>query len=100
MYLAGCLPYMGYVKKLKIYVPPIEEQRRLVLQIEEEQKLVNANKKLIEIFEQKIKHKISEVWGELEGSEAEVKMPAQSGAFKQAQKVQQSDVEQPELGLV
>ena len=26
--------------------------------------MVNANKKLIEIFEQKIKDKIAEVWGE------------------------------------
>ena len=29
----------------------------------------------------------------------EPKMPPQFGPFKQAQKVQQSDVEQPELGL-
>ena len=32
--------------------------------IEAEQEMVNANKKLIEIFEQKIKDKIGEVWGE------------------------------------
>ncbi len=31
--------------------------------------------------------------------EAEVKMPPQSGTFKQAQRVQQSDAEQYELGL-
>tara|TARA_B100000029_G_scaffold283481_1_gene277297 strand:- start:861 stop:965 length:105 start_codon:yes stop_codon:yes gene_type:complete len=31
---------------------------------EAEQKMVNGNKKLIEIYEQKIKDKISEVWGE------------------------------------
>ena len=31
---------------------------------EEEQKLVDSNKKLIEIFEKKIKDKIAEVWGE------------------------------------
>ena len=29
---------------------------------ETEQKLVNANKKLIEVFEQKIKDKIKEMW--------------------------------------
>jgi hypothetical protein len=32
--------------------------------IEAEQEMVNANKKLVEIFEQKIKDKIGEVWGE------------------------------------
>ena len=30
---------------------------------EAEQKLVNANKELIKVFEQKIKDKIEEVWG-------------------------------------
>ena len=38
-------------------------QREIVAQIEAEQEMVNANKKLIEIFEQKIKDKIGEVWG-------------------------------------
>jgi len=33
-------------------------------QIETERELVEANKKLIEIFEKKIKDKIGEVWGE------------------------------------
>lgn len=36
----------------------------MVAQIETEQEMVNGNKKLIEIFEQKIKDKIGEVWGE------------------------------------
>ncbi len=39
-------------------------QRQIVAEIEEEQKLIEANKKLIEIFEGKIKAKIAEVWGE------------------------------------
>lgn len=52
------------VVKIKLPVPPIETQRQIVTQIENEQALVNANKELIEIFEQKIKDRIAKVWGE------------------------------------
>jgi type I restriction enzyme M protein len=50
------------IYEVKIPLPPIEEQQAIVQAIEEEMQLVNANKRLIEIFEQKIKDKISEVW--------------------------------------
>ena len=49
---------------IKIPLPPIETQKEIVSQIEEEQKLVDSNKKLIELFEKKVKDKIDEVWGE------------------------------------
>ena len=52
------------LKKLPIPKPPIEIQNKLIDQIEKEQELVNANKQLIEIFEQKIKYRIAKVWGE------------------------------------
>lgn len=52
-----------YVKNIKIPIPPIETQNKIVSQIEKEQSLVNANKQLIEIFEQKIKDRIAKVWG-------------------------------------
>lgn len=52
-----------YVKEIKIPLPSIEEQQTIVKAIEEEMQLVTANKRLIEIFEQKIKTKIGEVWG-------------------------------------
>jgi type I restriction enzyme M protein len=52
------------VTELSIAVPPIETQRQIVAQIEKEQALVNGNKQLIEIFEQKIKDRIAKVWGE------------------------------------
>ena len=39
-------------------------QNRLMAQIEKEQALVNANKELIRIYEQKIKDEIAKVWGE------------------------------------
>jgi restriction endonuclease S subunit len=52
------------LKTLKFLVPPLETQKHIVEQIEREQELVNANKKLITIFEQKIKDRIAKVWGE------------------------------------
>jgi len=51
------------LSRIKIPLPPLKIQRQIVAQIEEEQKLIEANKKLIEIFEGKIKAKIAEVWG-------------------------------------
>jgi len=52
-----------YVKDIKVPLPTLEEQLTIVKAIEEELQLVNANKRLIEIYEQKIKTKIGEVWG-------------------------------------
>lgn len=52
------------LKEVKIPLPPLETQNHIVARIEKEQALVNANKELITIFEQKIKNKIASVWGE------------------------------------
>ena len=52
------------IKQIKIPLPPIEIQRQIVTRIEEEQKLIDSNLKLIELFEKKIADKIAEVWGE------------------------------------
>lgn len=52
-----------YVREIRIPLPAKTEQAEIVQAIEEEMQLVNANKRLIEIFEQKIKTKIGEVWG-------------------------------------
>lgn len=49
---------------LSIPLPPLDIQKQIVSRIEEEQLLVDANKKLIEIYQGKIKEKIGEVWGE------------------------------------
>ena len=56
------------LEEIKISLPPIKEQIEIVKRIAEEQALVNSNKKLIELFEQKIKDKINEVWGVREDS--------------------------------
>jgi len=51
------------LKLITVPLPSIKTQRQIVSQIEKEQTLVNGNKKLIEIFEQKIKDRIAKVWG-------------------------------------
>lgn len=60
---------MPKINKAQLYsvlipLPSQSVQQEIVSQIEEEQKIVNANKKLIAIYEQRIKDKIKEVWGE------------------------------------
>lgn len=52
------------LKKINIPLPPLDIQKQIVFRIEEEQQLVDANKKLIELYQGKIKEKIDEVWGE------------------------------------
>jgi type I restriction enzyme M protein len=65
------------IKELKIVVPELETQRQIVAKIEKEQALVNANKQLIEIFEQKIKDRIAKVWGVEKTEEATLSRAAE-----------------------
>ena len=53
-----------YFFNLELPSIPIEEQKQIVADLEAEQKLIDANKKLITLYQQKIKSKIAEVWGE------------------------------------
>jgi len=53
-----------YATRYKIPLPALEVQQQIIAQITKEQKVINANKELITIFENKIKDKIAEVWGE------------------------------------
>jgi type I restriction enzyme M protein len=48
----------------EIPLPPLDIQKEIVSMIEEEQQLVDATKKLIQLYQGKIKEKINEVWGE------------------------------------
>ena len=56
--------YNKLIENTEFPLPPLSIQREIVAQIEAEQEMVNSNKKLIDIYEQKIKDKIGEVWGE------------------------------------
>lgn len=73
------LPRVGYeyFSTLVIPKPPTETQRQIVAQIENEQALVNSNKQLIEIFEQKIKDRIAKVWGEDKTKQETLNMAAE-----------------------
>lgn len=54
---------VGDLKTVKIPLPSLDIQKQIISRIEEEQKIVDANKKLIELYQGKIKEKIDEVWG-------------------------------------
>ncbi len=55
---------IDFVKNYKIPVPSVEIQKTIVAQVNDQQKTIEANRELVKLFEQKIKDKISEVWGE------------------------------------
>jgi type I restriction enzyme M protein len=50
------------MQKRKVPIPPLSEQQQIVRRIEEEQDLVNGNKKLVALYEQKIKDEINKLW--------------------------------------
>lgn len=50
------------LRSFSIPLPPLAEQEAIVAQIEKEQTLVNANKELITIYQQKIKDEIGKLW--------------------------------------
>ncbi len=52
------------VSDLSIPLPPVKIQETIVNQIENEKKLINANKELIKLYEQKIKDEINKLWQE------------------------------------
>jgi type I restriction enzyme M protein len=51
------------IKSIEIPIPPIEVQRKISKQIIQELAIVDANKQMMQIFEQKIKDRIAKVWG-------------------------------------
>lgn len=51
------------ISRVKVPAPSLGEQNRIVNQVRVELGIVEQNKRLIEIFQQKIKDKIAEVWG-------------------------------------
>jgi type I restriction enzyme M protein len=55
---------MKEMRAIPIPLPPLSIQRRIVAEIEAERALVEANRKLIEVFEKKVQAKLAEVWGE------------------------------------
>lgn len=54
----------GILNELKVPLPSIPTQESIVVEIEAEQALVNANRELINRFEKKIQGALARVWGE------------------------------------
>lgn len=52
----------GIIKNLEISLPPLETQKQIVEKIEAERELVEGNKKLIKIYEQKIKEVLNRIY--------------------------------------
>lgn len=52
------------LKEIPIPLPNLSTQQQIIDGINEEQSIIDNNKRLIEMFEQKIRDKILEVWGE------------------------------------
>jgi len=48
--------------EIAIFLPPINKQQEIVDRIEKEQQIIEANKQLIKLFEQKIKDEIGKLW--------------------------------------
>ena len=55
---------MPIIKGIKIPHAPISIQKEIVQKVREERKVIDGNKKLIEIYTQKIQNRINKVWGE------------------------------------
>ncbi len=82
----GALPQAGIgwavgppLRTAKIPLPPLATQQAIVAEIEAEQALVAANRKLITRFEQKIHATLTRIWGE-DSDSANGAPPSQPGA--------------------
>ena len=63
---AGSMPKInqGVVERIPIPLPPISVQAQIVDEIEAERHLVDANRGLVERFEERIDAALARVWGE------------------------------------
>ena len=55
---------LSFVRGLTLSIPPIEIQNQIAVKLEGERQIVEGNKKLIEIYTQKIEDRINKIWGE------------------------------------
>jgi len=52
------------IEKRMMYVPSLEIQKSIIERVENERNIIDGNKKLIEIFTNKIQDRIKKIWGE------------------------------------
>ncbi len=55
--------YNDIIMNTEVVLPPIGVQQQLTKEYDEEARIIDANKRLLKIYEQKIQDKIAEVWG-------------------------------------
>jgi type I restriction enzyme M protein len=55
---------LSLLREMLIPIPQIEIQQSIVEKIESERQIIEGNKKLIEIYTQKIQDRINKIWGE------------------------------------
>jgi restriction endonuclease S subunit len=53
----------GIVRSILIPMIPINIQQSIVERVEEERQIIEGNKKLLEIYTQKIQDRINKIWG-------------------------------------
>ncbi len=52
----------GSIKNIKIPLPSLDEQNRIVSELESYRQLIESSKELVKIFEKKISDKINDIW--------------------------------------
>lgn len=55
---------LDFVKQYQIPVPPLAEQKEILDKIDYERSLIESSRKIIEVFENKIREKVNEIWKE------------------------------------
>ncbi len=62
--LGGSIPALSFkiMDMVEILLPSLEEQQKIVAEIEKEEQMINSCKQLIELYKQKIDTKIQSVW--------------------------------------
>ena len=55
---------LKFLRTFLIPLPPLEEQRKIVAKIKEEEQVVEECKKIIELHKEKINTKIQSIWGD------------------------------------
>jgi len=52
----------GFIESIEIPLPPLDNQREIVARIEDERTIVEGNRELIRVYEEKVKKVIERVW--------------------------------------
>lgn len=65
--LGGSMPALSFkiMDMVEVLLPSLEEQQKIVAEIEKEEQMVNSCKQLVELYKQKIDNKIKSIWGDI-----------------------------------